>query len=163
MNLLKRIPENKLATFVLRYFGFRKIPLIFYVRPSVIELRNEKVVIKIPFRRRTRNHLRSVYFGALAVGADIAGGLIAWNLIRSSRQRVALIFKSFQADFLKRAEGDVHFTCTQGKEIAALVNEAIETGERVEKPVEVIATVPDKFGEEPVAKFVLMLSLKKFS
>jgi hypothetical protein len=75
--------------------------------------------------------------------------------------RVALVFKDFHAEFLKRAEGDVHFTCTQGAEIRALVARTIASGERESLPVQVIATVPKKLGDEPVAKFVLTLSLKK--
>ena len=161
MNPLKLIPETKLATFYLRYFGFLKIPLIYFVRPTVIELTNKKVTIKIPFRRRTKNHLKSMYFGVLAVGADVAGGLIAWNLIRESSERIALIFKSFKAEFLKRAEGDVYFTCEQGNDIQNLVKAAIASNERVEKPITVIATVPGLLGDEPIANFTLVLSLKK--
>lgn len=162
MNLLfALISQRAQATLFVRYFGIMKIPLLFYVRPSVLELNNEKVIIKIPLRRRTRNHLKSMYFGALAIGADVAGGLIAMNLIRESRQPVSLIFKYLNADFLKRVESDVYFTCIQGREIAGLVQSALNSEERVEMPVEVIATVPDLLGDEPVAKFILGLSLKK--
>jgi hypothetical protein len=42
-----------------------------------------------------------------------------------------------------------------------LVNAALNSDERVETPVEVSATVPDLLGEELVAKFTLVLSLKK--
>ena len=161
--LLKRIPKNVQATIGLRYFGFFKIPLLGSVNPSVIELTNTRAVVKIPLRRRTKNHLRSMYFGALAIGADCAAGLIAMNLIRESSQNISLIFKSMKAEFHKRAEGDVYFTCDQGREISELVAASIESGERVELPVQVTARVPDKLGDEPIAKFTLVLSLKKRS
>lgn len=164
MNLLFALFSRRaLATLYVRYFGFTKIPLLFFVRPSVLELTNDKVVVKIPLRRRTKNHLNSMYFGALAIGADVSGGLIAMNLIRESKQPVSLIFKSLAAEFLKRAEGDVYFTCAEGSKIADLVNAALNSDDRVETPIEVIATVPDLLGGEPVAKFTLVLSLKKKS
>ncbi len=159
--LLKIIPENVQATVLLRYFGFLKIPLLCFVRPHVIELTDTRVVVKIPLRRRTRNHLRSMYFGALAIGADCAAGLIAMRLIRNSDKNVSLIFKHMEAEFLKRAESDVYFICDQGREIAELVAASIASMERVELPVKVTAKTPDKFGEEPVARFTLVLSLKK--
>ncbi len=53
------------------------------------------------------------------------------------------------------------FTCSQVSEIISLVKKAEQCDERVEMPVKVTATVPDKLGEEPVAEFVLTLSLKK--
>jgi acyl-coenzyme A thioesterase PaaI-like protein len=149
------------ATLYLRYFGLRKVPLLFYVKPEVEEWTDERVVFRIPLRRRTKNHLGSMYFAVLAAGADLAAGFIAMAAIRKSGQPIQLIFKNMQADFLKRAEGDVFFTCDEGVLVADLVTKAMETGERVELPVPVVATVPSLSGQEPVARFTLTLSLKK--
>lgn len=154
-------PKALMATLYLRYFGLRKIPLLFFVRPTVIVLELERAVFKIPLQRRTKNHLGSMYFAVLAAGADLACGFLAMAAIRAAKEPVSLIFKSVQAEFLKRAEGDVYFSCEEGILIRDLVQKAIETGERVELAVPVIATVPKKFGDEPVARFVLTLSLKK--
>ena len=96
------LSERSRATLMIRIFGFMKIPLISYVRPSVVAVDEEKIVVKIPFRRRNRNHLNSMYFGALCVGADCTGGLLAMKYIEERAERIALVFKDFQADFLKR-------------------------------------------------------------
>ena len=76
------------ATWFIRGFGLSKVPLIFYCRPSVVELTDELTIIKIPFKRRNRNHLKSMYFGVLAVGADVAGGVLAMDLIRKSERKI---------------------------------------------------------------------------
>ena len=148
------------ATWYLRYFGWKKVPLIYYCRPSVVELNREKAAIKIPIKRRNRNHLKSMYFAVLAVGADIAGGLLAMDQIRRSKKKISLVFKDFKADFLKRPEGDTLFTCNDGLAIEKLVQQAVESGERVNMPLKITATVPSIFDDEPVAEFVLTLSLK---
>ena len=148
------------VTWYLRYFGWTKVPLIYYCKPSVVELNKEKAVIKIPLKRRNRNHLNSMYFGVLAVGADVAGGLLAMDKIRRSKKKVSLVFKDFKAEFLKRPEGDTLFSCNDGLAIELLVQEAIKSGERVNMPLKITATVPTIFGEEPVAEFILTLSLK---
>ena len=101
-----------------------------------------------------------MYFGALAVGADIAGGVLAMDLIRKSGRNISLVFKDFKAEFLKRPEGDTYFTCNDGKAIENLITETIKTGERVNMPLKITATVPEISGNEPVAEFVLTLSLK---
>jgi acyl-coenzyme A thioesterase PaaI-like protein len=146
---------------MLRIFGLRKVPLIFYVKPTVVAIDDEKTVVKIPFRRRNKNHLDSLYFGALCVGADCTGGLLAMQHIEERPERIALVFKDFQADFLKRAEGDTFFICEQGREIGALVELASRSEERQEITVHVTATVPGKLGDEPVANFTMTLSLKR--
>ena len=150
-----------LATMYLRFFGLSKIPLLYFVRPSVQTWDNDRFVVKIPLKRRTKNHLGSMYFGVLAAGADLAAGFVAMDAIRLSGERVSLIFKDMQAEFLKRAEDTVHFTCDEGILIKDLVEKAIETGDRVEMPVHVTATVPSKLGDEAVARFTLTLSLKR--
>jgi hypothetical protein len=45
--------------------------------------------------------------------------------------------------------------------VRAAVEETDRTGERVTLPVEVVATVPKKYGDEPVARFTMGLSLKR--
>jgi acyl-coenzyme A thioesterase PaaI-like protein len=148
------------ANLYLKLFGLLKIPLIFFCRPKVVEISSQKITVKIPLRRRTKNHLNSMYFGVLAVGADVAGGLIAMKLINEKKLKISLVFKDFKADFLKRPEGDVYFTCEDGDLIASMLEQAVATGERIEKPVNVTATVPS-VSSEPVARFILTLSLKQ--
>lgn len=152
--------ERIKATWFLRSFGFWKVPLIFYCRPSVVEFSSETVIVKIPFKRRNRNHLKSMYFGTLAVGADVAGGMLAMNLIRKSGRKISLVFKDFKAEFLMRPEGDTYFTCNDGQAVKNLIDETIRTGERVNMPLKITATVPEISGDEPVAEFILTLSLK---
>jgi len=154
------LPERIRESLWLRLFGLAKIPLLFYVGVSIVELSPERMVIKIPLRRRNKNHLGSMYFGALCIGADVAPGAYTMYLIRKQRIPISMVFKDFQAEFLKRAEGDVHFTCEQGKTISELVAQATASDERVERQLDVIATVPS-LSDEPVARFKLTISLKR--
>jgi acyl-coenzyme A thioesterase PaaI-like protein len=158
--VLGYIPQYIRDTALVRFFGFTKVPLIFFLRPVVSHMDDEKCVVKLPLTRRSKNHLNSMYFGALATGADCAGGLAAMKEIQNSGKKVSLSFKEFHAEFLKRAEGDTYFTCHDVAEIKKFVENIIESGERGNMPVRVTATCPDKLGAEPVAEFTLTLSLK---
>jgi len=153
--------SNLRETLYIRLFGLLKIPLVAHMRPVVEEMTEERCVIRFPLGRRTRNHLGAMYFGALCIGADCAGGAIAMRRIQASREPVQFVFKDFSARFLKRAEGDVLFTCEDGALIRALVDRAAASGKREEATVKVVATVPEKLGAEPVALFELTISLKR--
>lgn len=155
------LPASMRDTLYLRTFGFLKIPLLFWVRPKVLELSETTTRVLIPLGYRTKNHLGSMYFGVLATGADCAGGLSAMKQIMSSGRNVSLAFKSFQANFLKRPEDDVIFTCTQGLEIKDFVQKVLASEERLNLPVKITATCPSKSGDEPVAEFILELSLRR--
>ena len=156
--LLQRFKE----TLGLRVFGWLKIPLLASVRPSVVELSETRCVVRIPLRRRTRNHLGSMYFGALAIGADCAGGMLAMEQIKRSGGQVSLVFKSFHASFLKRPESDVYFICEDGTAIRDQVRRALESEERITGPMSIQAAVKLPDGSfESVAEFILELSLKR--
>jgi len=134
--------------------------MIGWVGARIVELDDRRCVVRIPLKWRTRNHVGSLYIGVLSVGADVAGALMAVDRIRRSGQPVNFLFKDLRAEYLKRAEGDTLFTCEDGERIADMVAETLRTGERVNGTVRVVATVPDKLGDEPVATFDVTLSLK---
>jgi acyl-coenzyme A thioesterase PaaI-like protein len=148
-------------TWKLRLWTFLRVPMAFLLSPTVVESMARRSAIRIPLTWRSKNHLGSMYFGALCVGADLAGGLLALRRIEESGRKISLIFKDVQGRFLKRVEGDALFTCDDGEAISELVHRAIASGEREEQHVRVVVTVPEKLGEEPVAEFVLTLSLKR--
>ena len=103
-----------------------------------------------------------MYIGALAVGADLCSALLALNLINKSKIKIVPIFKDLHAEFMKRAEGDVHFVCNEGEKINQMINAVLKEKIRVNESIDVIAYVPSKLGETPVAKFSLTLSIKAY-
>jgi len=149
-------------TLSVRLWSLRNVFLLFFIKPSIVEMSNDRCVVRVPLNWRTKRHdIHAMYLGTLCMGADVAGGLIAFNLVRRSKARVSFVFKDIHGDFFKRAEGDVHFTCTDGPLIRALVDRALASDERQEATVTIVATVPKKLGDEPVARFALTLSMKK--
>lgn len=152
--------ERLKANVLLRLFGIAKIPLLAWVRPRIIEMDDKTTILEVPLSRRTKNHLNVMYFGSLAMGAEAAVAIRAFNEIHKSGRRVDFIFKDFQANFLKRAEGDVQFICDQGPEVRDLVQLAIQTGERQTKTFRSFARVPSINPDEIVAEFKVTMSLK---
>lgn len=79
--------------------GIIKIPLIGYVKPRLLILDDHQVQVKIKLRRRTKNHLQSMYFGSLAVGADVAAGIHAFYFAKKTGVHVSFAFKSVNGEF----------------------------------------------------------------
>lgn len=155
------IPAPLRYTVMLQGISFFKIPLIFFIRPKVIFLDDSKCVLRIAFKRRVKNHLNSIYFGALAIAAECTGGIAVMKEIMDSGENISLVFKDFNAKFLKRVEGDAYFTCYNVPEIKELVDQVVLSGERQELLFDVVATCPEKFGDEVVAIFSVTVSLKR--
>lgn len=149
-------------TLMVRLWSLQNVFLLWLIRPKIVELNQDRCIVRVPLNWITRRRdIHAMYLGTLCMGADVAAGLIAFQIVRERRERVVFIFKDIRGEFLKRAEGDVVFTNNDGPLIQDLLRRAKETGERQEATVHVTATVPAKLGEEPVAKFELTLSVKR--
>jgi acyl-coenzyme A thioesterase PaaI-like protein len=155
-SLAEKVPKSVRGTIAMRAFGLTKVPLLFACSPKVVELSLEACRVEIPFRKIVKNHLGSMYFGALAIGADTCIGMLAMEHIQQSGKNVSLVFKDFKADFIKRAEGPTIFVCEQGLQVGELLKEVLETKERQHRTILATAEVHG----ETVAKFELTLSLK---
>ncbi|MNK05003.1 hypothetical protein D3C87_228780 [compost metagenome] len=142
---------------MLRLMGIFKIPMIGYVKPRLIQITDHDVLVRIKLRRRTKNHLKSMYFGALAVGADVTAGLHAFYFCDELNVRPSFAFKGMKAEFIKRAETDVEFSCAEGQIIREQVLKAIQTNERQNHWVKV--TAKDLNGDI-VALFEMEISVK---
>jgi hypothetical protein len=147
-------------TAFLRLFTFWNIPLIWWIRPSVVEIGPNRTVIEIALNRRTRNHLKSMYFGAIAIGSELVVAAKAVQAIHQSRRKVDFVFKDFKIEFHKRAEDDVHFICDAGTEVESLVQKTIGSGERETQTFTGYAIVPSISESEKVASFAVTLSVK---
>lgn len=137
--------------------GVLKIPMLGRLNPHLVEINDETVQIRIRLRRRSKNHLQSMYFGALAVGADCAAGLHAFYYAEKYEKKISFVFKSMSAEFHKRVMTDAIFTFSDGKEIDAVIQKSIKTGERYQHPCKVIVR---NTKNEIVATFTMESSIK---
>lgn len=155
--------ETAKMTALVNGYSLFRIPLLAFVTPRILELGESRTVVKVRLDLRTRNHLGVMYFGALAMGAELSIALKALQTISSSGKKIDFIFKDFQADFLKRADGHVHFICAEADKVAALIHQASADFERHNQTFSGIAVVPSRSETEPVMKYNLTLSVKQRS
>ncbi|XOV67193.1 MAG: DUF4442 domain-containing protein [Fluviicola sp.] len=154
MEQRKRLKQIRKQVFLLGVF---KIPMLWFVRPKVLSIDENECVVKIKLRRRTKNHLRSMYFGAMAVGADLSAGLHTFYFAEEDQNRMHFSFKSMNCEFLKRAETDVRFVSREGDKIKNAVELARTSGERQNE--EVLVEGLDNHNEV-VATFQMVVSVK---
>ena len=131
--------------------------MIGYCSPSVLKSSTKETKVKIKLRRRTKNHLKTMYFGALCIGADFTAGLLVLNILKKHKSKANLIFKDFQVDFLKRADSNIVFICNNHD----IINESVLKNLKFSKRENFTISV-DAFNkkDEIVSKFKLTTSIK---
>lgn len=152
----KEISLKKMR-WMLFLLGCVKIPIIGFVKPRLVALDEERASVTIRLRRRSKNHLNSMYFGALAVGADVAAGLHAFYFAEKMGKKVSFAFKGMKAEFLMRAESDIEFISEDGAKVSDAMNRSLELGERINEPIMVVAK---NTKNEVVATFEMIVSVK---
>lgn len=152
--------QNLKSNLFLLLYAWSKIPLIGFCSPRVIEANDQRTVLKIPLGFRTKNHLGAMYFGALAIGSELCIAMLAVQKIQESGLKIDFLFKDYKAEFLKRAEGDVHFICEEAQMVVEQINEAKTSTERINRTMTAYAIVPSVSETERVATFQLTLSVK---
>ena len=145
----------------MRMFGLLKVPLVAFVRPKVVSIDDDSVEMEVRLNRQTRDQTGSLSFGALCIGASSTASYLALRHILIHQLPVEFSFKQMNSKFFKRSEGNVRFFCSQGEEITRSLREAVRSGDRVNVPMIVTATVPSVSDSEAVAEFELLLSLKR--
>ena len=84
--------KNKLKyNLYLWYFGLTKVRLIHFIRPKIIDVNKDGVTLFMPLDRRTRNHVKSMYIGAMVVGVDLVTGFTAMLKILESKKNSRII------------------------------------------------------------------------
>tara|TARA_B100000902_G_C26965769_1_gene742803 strand:- start:277 stop:771 length:495 start_codon:yes stop_codon:yes gene_type:complete len=156
LEIKKEVSIRKMR-WLLFLLGRIRIPLIGYTNPKLLSIDDQSVRVRIKLRRRTKNHLNSMYFGALAVGADIAGGIQVFYFSKMLDKEISFAFKGMNAAFIKRAESDIIFESTQGELVKAAIDKSIAEKVRVNETIEVRA-IND--AQEIVAKFDMIISVR---
>ena len=98
-----------------------------------------------------------MYFGALSVGADIAGGIQVFYFSKKMDRKVSFAFKGMNAQFLKRAESDIVFESNEGQKIQEAMQKSLAEQSRVNDSI--LVEAKNNLGEV-VATFEMIVSVR---
>lgn len=131
---LQRIAPRAAKTLTARAVPWM-IPFTGGLGLGVEESSKERVVLTLPLKRRTRNHVGSVYFGAQVTLAEICMGLLLFN--RYPPGPYGLLVKRAEVDFHAKAKSALRATCDPGSEIFATLEQGLAAEGKAEAWIEV--------------------------
>ncbi len=141
-----------------RMFLLWKLPLAFMAGVRLENLSTEQAVTSIRFGWLNQNPFRSIYFGALAMTAEICTGILVMTKIQEAGSSVSMLVTEMKAEFTKKAVGKILFTCDQGIEVEELISQALADGEG---HTLILKTVGTDEKNEVVATFYFTWSIKQ--
>lgn len=149
---LRQIQSRLLVNF----FFLTSLPSALWWGIKIKKVTTEIGQVEIPFNWRTQNPFKSIYFAAQAGAAELSTGVLV-NLAKAGRGRISMLVVDFRAEYFKKANSKITFSCDDGLKIIDAMNRAIESDEG--QVVEVLSTGRNVNGEV-VSKFYISWSLK---
>ncbi len=106
-----------------------QLPMGFIAGMRVRELNPEKCTTSVPFKWLTKNPFRSMYFAVQSMAAELSTAANCLLAITGSKPSVAFIIVDCKAEFYKKANSRVYFTCNDGLKAYEAVEKCFSTGE----------------------------------
>ncbi|MDR7130802.1 acyl-coenzyme A thioesterase PaaI-like protein [Algoriphagus sp. 4150] len=106
------------------YFWFGmlvKLPSAVFWKFRIKELGAEKCEVTIPYSWRTQNPFKSIYFAAMAGAAELSTGALC-QLAISGLGKYSMLVVDFRAEYYKKANQKITFSCNQGQELHELLS-----------------------------------------
>jgi Domain of unknown function (DUF4442) len=152
--------ELNALTWMIRLFCLLRIPLLAFCWPKIERIDSQVAEVSLPLNFLTRNHVRSMYFGALAMGAELSTAIRLLQRMKNEKLPLGFIFKDASFEFLKRAESHVVFHIEQVSAVDDLIKTALASEARVDKTISGWA-YSRKNPNEILMKYSVTLSIKK--
>ena len=153
-NLFKNQITNPLK---FKLFTLTKLPMAFFSGLKVTTLEPNTAAVSVRFKWINQNPFQSIYFAVLSMAAELSTGVLAFAQIYKRQPSISMLVVKLEADFFKKAIGKIVFTCNNGNDVIAAIEETIATKQGVTVACTSIGI--DEQGNE-VAKFNFTWSFK---
>lgn len=114
-----------------RIFLLTSLPAAFFAGLKVEQLSEERAAISVRQKWFNKNPFHSIYFGVLAMAAEVSTGILCMSSLYKRKPAVSMLVIKNEGFFYKKAIGKIVFTCTDGALVNDAVEQSIRTGEGV--------------------------------
>ena len=148
--------KRMLNPFIFWFAMLLKLPTAVFWRLKIVHLDEQKCLVSIPYFWRSQNPFKSIYFAALAGAAELSTGALC-QLALAGKGSFSMLVVDFRAEYSKKANTKILFTCEQGAELFSLID-CLNPGET--NQLTLLSIGKNKAGEE-VARFFITWSFKR--
>lgn len=159
LNAAAKSYQSKMTNpFVFWFAMLFKLPSAAFWGLKVKTLTLEKCEVTIPYTWKSQNPFKSIYFAALAGAGELSTGALC-QLTQAGKGNFSMLVIDFKAEFFKKSDQKITFTCDQGLELNELIDSLSPQGTGT---MTLVSTGTKKSGEV-VAKFYVTWSFKRKS
>lgn len=145
---------NKLA---FNAFILTKVPIAWIAGVRIRHLDDRSCQMEVKYGWLNQNPFKSMFWAVEGMAAEFSTGAICMSKIRESKRRIALLVVNLESNFTKKAIGKIVFSCDQGVDVDATIENAVNT--RKPQVLRMRSVGIDSKGDQ-VAEFIFTWSFK---
>lgn len=122
------------------FFKWRYLPAAGFMGVRLVQMSDSECITSLRLSWRNTNPFRSQYFAAQSSAAELATGIIAFQMINELGDRISMLITHLEAQFHHKATGLIYYKCTEVDSIRKAIRSANEIGSSgIQRPVQVFA------------------------
>lgn len=125
---VRQLLSNLNSPWKMRLYFLQQLPSLWFWGVRIKNVTPQRAEVTIPFNWRSQNPFRSTYFAALAGAAELSTGSLGLIAI-AGRAKVSMLVVKMEAQYFKKADAMVTFTCEDGEAMLETIDRAMTTGE----------------------------------
>ncbi len=106
-------------------FKWTKLPAAWFMGLQIKNLEAKKCTVGIKYSWRNKNPFKSMYFAAQCAAGELATGAVAIVISKGFSEEILMLVTSVEAEFTKKAVGNIAFTCDEGETMIGVIQNAI--------------------------------------
>lgn len=149
--------EEFLAPFRQKIYFLKSLPMGLLSGIRLTYLDEEKSVAEVPFWWLNKNPFTSIYFAVQSMAAELSTAAPVILALKGLDTDVAFIIVELKAEFIKKAQSRVEFTCEEYMNIHDAMAKLSKPGDTITVTAK---TVGRDISDEEVARFYFTWSFK---
>ena len=149
--------DDFLSPFKQRLYYFKSLPMALFSGVRLTHLDEEKSVSEVPFRWSNKNPFNSMYFAVQSMAAELSTAAPVLMALKGLETNVALIIVELQAEYVKKAQSTITFSCLDYDKICSAVRQLKQPDDTAAVSVK---TVGRDVNNNEVATFYFTWSFK---
>lgn len=141
----------------LKLFFLKSLPMAFLAGLRVVSYDSNKAIVSLPFKYLTKNPFHSIYFACMAMAAEFSTAILCLQEISKHDVDVSLLVVGLEAEFVKKANQQVNFSCMDEAQLKNAIHACITSDEPQKISLDTIGTDPQG---NTIAEFKITWSFK---
>ena len=127
---------------MIHLYMFWKLPAAWFMGVRLQKCDGARAEVRLRYSWFSQNPFKSIYFAAQCAAGEFSTGILVLEALKG-QPPVSMLVTHIEAEFYKKASQTLIFTCEEGAEIKAAVQQTLSTGEPVTLRMTSTGRLPD--------------------